>query len=320
MHPTCTRISVALAGLAALVALAGCSGSDSDAGTASTSAELSDAKVSEPDGDAADGGAQREVAADAPAPADELMDQTQARTEEQAEKVEPTTPAVISTGTVSLQAEDVAQARFDVRRIVDTFRGTVTEQETTTGEKGEVTTARLVLRVPSARFADATAALEEVATLTASTSGGEDVSTEVIDVAARVRAQRRSVERIEALLARAENLQQVVSIENQLARRQADLDSLVARQAWLADQTSLSTITVYVEQPDAKDDEPDDDTADGFLGGLSDGWDSFVAGGVVVLTVLGFALPWLLVLSVLGLPLWVLLRRRTSRRTAPATP
>lgn len=320
MHPPRTRICVALAGLAALVALAGCSASDFDSGTASTTAELSDAKGPEQDGDAADGGAQPEIAADASAPVDDVMDQSQARTDEQPGKVDPASPAVISTGTVSLEAEDVAQTRFDVRKVVDTFRGTLTEQETTTGEKGEMTTARLVLRVPSARFADATAALEQVATLTASTSAGEDVSTEVIDVAARVRAQRRSVERIETLLARAENLQQVVSIENQLARRQADLDSLVARQAWLADQTSLSTITVYVEQPDAKDDEPDDETADGFLVGLNDGWDSFVAGGVVVLTVLGFALPWLLVLSVLGLPLWLLLRRRTSRKPAPATP
>lgn len=314
MHPTRTRIRVTLAGLTALVALAGCSGADSDAdsdadssadsgaGTASTTTELSDAKAYGQDDQ------------------DGAMDRAQARTGEQPEKVEPATSAVISAGSVSLEAEDVARTRFEVRKIVDTFRGTVTEQETTTGEEGEVTTARLVLRVPSARFADATAALEEVATLTASTSAGEDVSTEVIDVAARVRAQRRSVERIEALLARAESLQQVVSIESQLARRQADLDSLVAQQTWLADQTSLSTITVYVEQPDAKDDGPDDGTADGFLAGLSDGWDSFVAGGVVVLTVLGFALPWLLVLGVLGLPLWLLLRRRTSRKAAPATP
>lgn len=316
MHPTRTRISVTLAGLAALLALAGCSGSDADRGA--TTSSLSDA-------DAEAGGSQREEPAEGavPEPADAAVADTQSLAEKQpqpAGQADPAAPAVISTGTVSLEAEDVGRARLDVRKIVDTYRGTVTEQETTTGEKGEVSTARLVLRVPSARFADATADLEDVATLTGSTSSGEDVSTQVIDIEARVRAQRKSVERIEALLARAESLQQVVSIESQLARRQADLDSLVAQQTWLADQTSLSTINVYIEQPAEETEEDGEETADGFLGGLSEGWDSFVAGGVAVLTVLGFVLPWLVLLTLLALPVWLLLRRRSSRRPAPIAP
>jgi hypothetical protein len=182
-----------------------------------------------------------------------------------------------------------------------------------------MSTARLVVRVLSASFDDATRDLEDVATLLSSSTTGEDVSTQVIDVDARIRAQRASVSRVEALLDQASNLQQVISIERQLANRQADLDSLVARQKHLADQTALSTITVAIEQP--AEEEPkkkDDDEEDGFVGGLNDGWDSFVAGLVVALTVVGFLLPWLILVAALGLPLWLALRRRAGRR--PTTP
>jgi hypothetical protein len=316
MHSTRTRpsrrLTAALAGLAAAAVLTGCAGSGGSDSSGPASAGMSVAEEpAAPDADMAgrydDGGAVGALTADEVGP------------EDVAEGAEVAGPAVISTGTVSLEAEDVGKARFDIRRIVDGLRGTITEQETTTGDEGEVTMARLVLRIPSASFAEAQAALEEVATLTGSTSGAEDVSGEVIDIEARVRAQRKSVDRIEALLAQADSLQQLVSIESQLANRQAELDSLVARQKWLADQTSLSTLTVYVEQPGEESKEKSEEDG-GFLGGLRDGWDSFVDGGGAVLSVLGFLLPWLGLLLLLGVPVWFAVRRRDRRSVTPPAP
>lgn len=291
------RIALAIAALAALTVTAGCAGSDSD------SSSSGDVSRSEP-----------EVAASAGAGDSDAGGALAARPEAAAADVRAAAdldgPAVISTGMISLLAEDVGAARLEVRKILDGYRGTLSEQETTTGDGGVVTAARLVLRVPSNRFTDATSDLEKVATLTASTSTGEDVSTEVVDVEARIRAQRKSVSRIEALLAQADSLEQIVTIEGQLTSRQSELDALLARQGQLADQASQSTITVYIEQADEETDEPDEDTAGGFLGGLSDGWDSFLTGGGAVLTVVGFALPWLLLLLLLAVPTRFLLRRR----------
>lgn len=305
-----TRFLLALAAVATIAATAGCSGSGSSDSSRTTSSR-DDGGASVVEEPAADGDMSLEDRGDAAA-----FDVGAPAPDKQADKSgDLDAPAVISTGTVSLESTDVGEARFEVRKIVDKFRGTVTEQETTTGDEGEVTTARLVLRVPSARFSEVTAELEEVATLTGSTSAGQDVSTEVVDVEARIRAQSKSVARIEALLARAENLQQIVTIESQLSSRQAELDALLSRQTYLKDQTSQSTITVYIEQPDERSDDPDDDTDDGFLGGLSDGWDSFVTGFGAVLTVVGFLVPWLVLLLLIGIPTRLLLKRRGGATT-----
>lgn len=332
MNPTRTRLAAPLAAVAAVAVLSlmsGCSSSDGGG----DSAGVGNASLAE-DAPDADGGSARDGLGDldaladesaaaesaAQSPVDDSADTAKAvDLTKDAARVEPGT-SVIRTGLVSLEAKDVAQARFDVRKVVDTYRGTVTEQETSTGEEGEMSTARLVVRVPSTSFDDATRDLEDVATLLTSNTAGEDVSTEVIDVDARIRAQRASVSRVEALLDQATDLQQVISIERQLANRQADLDSLVARQKYLADQTALSTITVTVEQPDEDEPKKDDEDEDGFVGGLKDGWDSFVDGLVVALTVVGFLLPWLILVAVVGLPLWLVLRRRAGRRPAPPAP
>lgn len=299
-----SRAMPVLAVFAALLTLAGCAAGDDERGAKPATAD----------------GAALSERAPAPAgdqpgdqPGDQLADQSAARGadgagEQALDSTIAPQPAVISTGTVSLEAEDVGAARLGVRKVVDEHRGTVSQQETTTGKKGELATARLVLRVPSERFDDVVAALEGVATPTGTTTHGEDVGAEVVDVDARIRAQRKSVERIEALLARAESIEQIVAVESQLARRQGDLDALESRQRWLADQTSLATLTVYIQQPTERD-RPDDEPA-GFLGGLERGWDAFVDGLGGVLVAVGFLVPWLALAALVAAAARLVLRRR----------
>jgi len=229
------------------------------------------------------------------------------------------TVAVISTGTVSLESDDVAKARFDVQKIVDVHHGTISESETSTGDDGKPEAARLVLRIPSADFTQVMRELEGVAELQSSSDGSEDVTTQVIDTAARVRAQERSLRQFEDLLVRASTLQEIIALENQISRRQADLDALKATQAYLEDQTTLSTITVHLERTTER--QKDDEEDAGFLSGLERGWDGLVATTVGLVTLLGLVLPFAFALALLGVPLWLVLRTQRHRRPAvPAGP
>ncbi len=162
-------------------------------------------------------------------------------------------------------------------------------------------------------------ALEEVAELESSSRNSEDVTTTVIDNEVRIRAQTESLKRIEVLLARAQTIRDIVSIESQLTRRQADLDSLKSQQAYLADQTSMSTITVFLEQKpepvEKKKVEQDDAT--GFLAGLGSGWDALKSFTTGAATVVGALLPFAGLFLVLGFPVWLLLRNLARRHPAP---
>ena len=229
--------------------------------------------------------------------------------------------SLIRTGTVALRADDVARARFDVQKVVDAAGGEVGEENTSADEDGKPEFARLVVRVPSARFAETMTELEGVADLISTDTVTEDVTTEVIDTDVRVRLQRRSIERISLLLERAGSLQDIIRIEQELARREADLGTLEQQQAYLDDQTSFSTITVSLERPAEKKKEPkDDDTDDaGFLAGLEAGWGALGTATTGILTVTGALLPFAVIMLVLGAPALVLMRRR-SRTTLPAQP
>ncbi|WP_457207880.1 DUF4349 domain-containing protein [Nocardioides sp. P5_C9_2] len=226
---------------------------------------------------------------------------------------------VISTGTVSLTSDDVREARRDVQRIVDAAGGEVTEEQTDTDEDGRPVYARLVLRVPAGGFGDAMTALEGVADLRGSDRSSEDVTTQVIDTDVRVRAQEASLRRVEQLLARAQGLKEIIWIESQLTSRQAELDSLEGQQAWLADQTRDSTIVVDISRTPDDEEQPKEADA-GFLAGFSGGMKALGAVAVGVATIAGALLPFVAVLALLGVPVWVLVRRAARRRRPSATP
>ncbi|MDN4160061.1 DUF4349 domain-containing protein [Nocardioides abyssi] len=294
-----TRLA-ALPVLAVLALATACSGSGSD-GDAGASSDVA--------ASSAEGGGRALAEAAAPngfQAADAVSDVEAPQEERQ----------VISTGTVALRADDVAEARLEVQEVVDRFRGEVAEEQTATDDDGEVKRARLVLRVPSDRFTEAVDALKGVAELVDASTASEDVTTKVLDVDIRVRVQRRSIERIEQLLDRAQSIRDIVSIEAQLSRRQAALASLEKQQAYLADQTAQSTLTVSIGRTAEEAAEPATDDA-GFLAGLSAGWDGLVTTLVAAATVLGAVLPFALVGLVLGVP-GVALLRRLRRRTASA--
>ena len=139
-------------------------------------------------------------------------------------------------------------------------------------------------------------------------SDEQDVTETVIDVDSRVKSAQASVERIRALLSEATTIGEVVRIESELSRREADLESLLAQQRVLADQTEMATLSVTVLAPEAVDTAPEDE--EGFVAGLERGWDAFVNVVVVALTTIGVLLPFLVVGGLIALPLLLAWRRR----------
>ena len=305
LQATRTRAAGILCAITMTAVLAACSSTDSADGGAN------DAVSREMSGSDSDGSG----AAEAPTAARGAGEQS---ADDSATGSERTTTrdmqrAIIASGTVSLASDDVAETRREVQRVVDAQGGEITEESTETDDEGDTSYARLVIRVPSSKFGDAMEALEEAGVLRASDRSSEDVTTQVIDTDVRVRAQEASLRRVELLLAEAKSLKDIIWIESQLTSRQAELDSLKSQQAWLKDQTSLSTITVDISaRSEGVGEDPDDDRPSGFLAGLRGGTKALSGMVVALATILGALLPFAVLALVLGLPVWLLVRRRKA--------
>jgi hypothetical protein len=234
---TTTRAALATPLLLSLLLVSGCGGSPSSGRSDSASSSGGDSAGSSaarglPSGTKSATGTERAPYALAPA------NGTAGSTVRQA--VAPLSRAVVSTGQLSIHARDVAKARGTVFSLVAGWGGTVAEEKTGSDTHGRLSDSTMTLRVPSPRFDVAMDALAKVGSIEQQSRSAEDVTTQVIDNRARVRAAERSIRSIENLLSRAVRLSDIIAIESDLARRQADLDSLEQQEAWLSDQTSLS--------------------------------------------------------------------------------
>jgi hypothetical protein len=295
----------AAAVLAALaVGLAGCTGSDGgdDSGGAATSANdaAAPAPAAEPGG-VAEKGAEQPPAAGAGAGADLRVD----------------TRSIIYNGTITVRVDNVEAAADQTSGFATGVGGFVGgDKRTSTGSYAEAT---LVLRVPAERF---TGVLDQIAGLGEQESrdvNTEDVTEQIVDLDARIATQQARVASGRRLLASAKTLNDLVMLEGEVAKREADLASLEAKKRRLDDLTALSTLTVTLRSEPAP--VADDDAGLGFLVGLRGGWAAFVGSLAVALTVLGALVPWLLAVGVPALlVLWLLRRRRTRPAPAGAAP
>ncbi|SCF47362.1 protein of unknown function (DUF4349) [Micromonospora matsumotoense] len=225
--------------------------------------------------------------------------------------------AIIYTGTMRVQVDDVEAA---ARRAVDAVTATGGfvggDQRRSVDASAQ---AELELRVPAAKFSPL---VEELATYGRQQRREirtQDVTEETVDLDARIITQRARVDSARRLLARANTVPELVSLENEVTRREADLASLEAKKRRLADLTALSTITVTFVGRDASTADEEEEDRTGFMVGLRGGWTVFLASMGVLLTVLGALLPWLLLIGVPVTAAVVLLRRRRQRRR-PAPP
>lgn len=225
--------------------------------------------------------------------------------------------SVIKTGRVSLESRDLGPVRDEIDRLLGRYGGYVDNEETLNDSGGRVSSSTLQLRVPSTDFDAVLTGLKDVATVADVQQSAEDVTTEVIDVDARVRTAEVSLQRLRKFLGRAGAVDVVIRLESEIAEREAELASLRAQQRFLENQTSLATITVHMTRTDnPREDDPLADA--GFLTGLRNGWQALGDVAVVAATVTGAALPFALVAGALLAPLALWLR--TRRRRDPGRP
>jgi hypothetical protein len=226
--------------------------------------------------------------------------------------VAPLDQSIVYTGSLTVRVDDV-NAKADQADAIAEGGGGHVGADKRSLDAGQ-SHAELTLRVPSAKFSSTLDDLAKLGTEISRSTQADDVSEAVVDINARIVAEQASVDRVQALLAKATTIGEVVSVESELTRRESDLAALQARQRNLADQVSLSTITLQLLGPDASAPAKPDT---GFMAGLRSGWHAFLDSMKALLTFLGAVLPFVVAF---GIPLWIVLWFLRGRRRPVPTP
>lgn len=218
---------------------------------------------------------------------------------------------VVKNAYVSMEVDDVAKSVFAIHGLVKKRNGLIASEETQAS--GDATSSMITAQIPAADLDAFITDVSALGTVQSVNISAQDVTGQVVDLDARIKALQTSVDRMTQLLAQAQKIDDMLAIETQLSARQAELDSLTAQRKVLGEQVALSTATITLSpKTEIKPVE-----APGFLSGLQSGWAAFVSVITVMVTAAGFLLPFALVAAIfIGAIVFLVLRANRRHRNA----
>jgi hypothetical protein len=156
---------------------------------------------------------------------------------------------IVRTGQASIEVDSLESAMAELRRVAQRTGGFVADASVQSG-RNQLRSATLELKVPSSRFDELTQGLEPLGKLQFVNVAAEDVSEEFVDLTARVANGHRLEDRlIELLRTRTGKLQDVLSVERELARVREEIERMEGRLRFLKSSAQLSTLSVNLFEP-----------------------------------------------------------------------
>ncbi|HEV2069841.1 MAG TPA: DUF4349 domain-containing protein [Acidimicrobiales bacterium] len=225
-------------------------------------------------------------------------------------------PQIVKHADLSIEvAEGSATEAFDRAADVARRRGGFVVSSSTSSIDAGHARAELTLRVPAEQFDNARGDLAGVGELRSVQVSGQDVTAQLVDLDARLRALRAEEDALTALLGEAGSVGEVLAVREQLSSTRLEIEQLAAQQASLEDRAAFSTLRVSLLDAGATGVGIDPEPATG----LARSFDRAVHGAVAVAGGMVVVLGYLLPLVVLGLLAWGggrLIRFRLRRRPA----
>ncbi len=152
---------------------------------------------------------------------------------------------IARTGSVSLFVPNVDKAIAAVSAIARAQTGDVLSlDDTARSEQGGAPSADMELRVPDDRFEAAMRNLAHVGNARARSISAEDLTSQIVDSAARLRNLRRTEIDIAKIMDRSGSIGQILEAESQLSAVREQIETLDAELKDMRNRVSYSTISV----------------------------------------------------------------------------
>lgn len=274
------------------------------------------------------GGTAEDMAAVEPAPA---RDGTMALPEQETGGDEATGDRlVIRTKTMRLEVDSTTDAVEEIRDLTRSYEGTVSNMRIATGDDwvyhydevgnvvgdGAAVRGWVTVKVPTDSYEDFVNDVGELGEIIYQSESTDDVTQQHVDMSARLENLQAQEERLREFFEAAEDVEDMLAVEQELGRVRGEIESLDAQITYLERQAAMATVSVELTEPDAVVEPPGQSW--GFLDAITEGIRGAARVLTVTLTLVIATSPiWILGL-VLFFPIRALVRRRRAASAAKA--
>lgn len=214
---------------------------------------------------------------------------------------------LIKDGQISIRSKDIVAAKKRIDDLIKKFKSYYDAEEFKNDSKS--ISYELKLRIPSSGFEDFVSALEGGKDEIISKSiQSRDITEEYVDIEGRLNTKKEFMRRYKELLTKAGTVKDILSIEENIASLQEEIESREGRLRYLGDQVEYSTLdlTIYKLKEYVYRAKESDRFSERAKNSLGKGWASIV--DFVIWTIKAW--PLLLLIALLFLVVRRILRKR----------
>ncbi|MEM2942739.1 MAG: DUF4349 domain-containing protein [Candidatus Bathyarchaeia archaeon] len=212
---------------------------------------------------------------------------------------------VIYNGYLSIETADLAGTVEKIRTLAEMYGGYVAGTSRSTF--GNQATAEISIRIPQDKFHTSIREIGTYGKVLDERTTSEDVTEHYIDLKARLKNLQTVEKNLVELLAKAETVDEILKVEQELGRVRGEIDSLQGQINYIERNVTMSLITVSLREPTPPFTPPGMDWGETFEIALR-GFFGVIRGLIVLVVSL---LP---VMLLVGVPAYFIARRRKVKK------
>lgn len=226
---------------------------------------------------------------------------------------------LIYTASMEVETTEFDTCAASLEELVDRMGGYL-EYASVSNYGGGYRSGSYTVRVPSVRFDEFREQVGALCHVVYQDQGQENISEAYYDTESRLTTQRTKLERLQALLAKAENMEDIIAIESAISETELAIEQMTGTLRRYDALVDFATITVSLREVYklSNVDEPADSFGSRLGTAFSQGWTAFTDGLEDLAVALAYGWMWVLLLAVAAVGAVHVLRRRRKPRQPPA--
>ena len=218
---------------------------------------------------------------------------------------------IIYTAYLSIETKDYDWAYQQLNDTLSSVDGYMESSNEYTDSTDSTRTLSLTLRVPEGSYDAFVDAAEQAGSVTSKSESADDVTTQYMDIEARLDNLTAQRTRLQELQASADDLTDLLQIESSLSDVQYQIESYQSQLNWYSQQVSYCTVNITLDEVETLT------TGTSFAARLADaaknGWWNFTAGAQAVVVFLIGAWPAIVIGAACGVVFYKVRHPRKKR-------
>lgn len=166
----------------------------------------------------------------------------------------PTADKIIYSGSVTIEARKFDEAVAGLTKLVSDGGGFIENSSVSgasydnTGEQRGYRSAQYTIRIPAEKFSAVSNSLKTLGNVTQTETQAENITMQYTDVQSHLDALKTQEARLLELLAKAQSMEDILKIEDQLSNVRYQIESLTSQLKNWDNEVSYSTLTVTIDE------------------------------------------------------------------------